>query len=74
MKRTIKALVVSVLMVVLMATIVSPAFAEAGGNGVGYGPSGPHGHGVKDEDGNIGWCDPDRTQQELKWYCNSKAR
>ena len=31
MKRIIKVLVVSALMVVLMATTVSPAFADAGG-------------------------------------------
>jgi hypothetical protein len=67
MGRIAKVLVVTALMVVLMATIVSPAFAQSEGA--------PHGWGVKDEpDGAEGYCAPDQDRYTLKFRCNSKAR
>jgi hypothetical protein len=55
MKRIIKVLVVSALMVVLTAITVSPAFANPGGNGIGYGPAYGPGNGYGDECSPCGW-------------------
>ncbi len=65
--RILVILGVAALMVVLMATTVSPAFAQSEGA--------PHGWGVKDEpDGAEGYCAPTQDPYTLKWRCNSKAR
>ena len=58
MKRIIKVLVVSALMVVLMATTVSPAFASNHQKGDGWG--------VADRTGYYDWKEPiDKEGQEV---------
>ena len=66
MERIVKVLAAAALMVVLLATTVSPAFAQSEGA--------PHGFGVKQEGTPkvLGWCNPDQDKYTLKFNCDAQ--
>ena len=66
MERIVKVLAAAALMVVLLATTVSPAFAQSEGA--------PHGFGVKQEGTPkvLGWCNPEQDPYTLKFNCDAQ--
>jgi hypothetical protein len=67
LKRLIKVLATAALMVVLMATTVSPAFAK-------QEETQGHGFGVKQEGTPkvLGWCNPEQDPYTLKFNCDAQ--